>query len=697
MMGLSSVFFPTLQAQAAAPDGCYYGTNGPNNKTLCWIDMSSFDTTRAQTANGQQMSLNIGHYRLRMTAKQSAGPTGLMKPVYASTAPTWDLAVFGHQVYANVGGKPVIYQENVPAEVGNNGSIDFTNIVVTDVNTGQVVTGGYTFVLADAESTNSHEGLIFTSNKPLNTYDKVTPDGFLEPCGLEYSGAGTDKVTCMGAPDDGAAQPVGAALLSTDAPSEVGIQFFNGASSSRQGVAFAVMFAQVSASKVVTNRVADNDSFVVSTMYPGTGAAIGTPAATNGTNAASTQPETILADQNGTLVRFQEAMASGSTSTLSDYTKVWQCKRNGVNVPGNEITSVNNGAGVDVIVKIGDDVNCAVTNTAQLPKLEVKKSSNPSSGAVVNPGQMIEYTVVAKNSGNTPLTNVTVSDDLTNVLNHAAYVNGSAKASMGSAPTVSGPKLTWNGDLKVGESVTLTYKVKVNADVTAKDTLVNHVVGEGTNPNNPDEPKVPSNCVAGTEVDCTTTHIPGIPGMAVKKSADPASGTTVKPGQVITYTVVASNTGNTDLTNVKVNDDLTRVLAHATYVKGSAAASIGATPNVSGSALTWTGDLKAGESVKLTYQVKVNADVKETDTLVNAVVGSGDNPNNPDNPGVPSNCVTGSEKDCTTTHTPVVPSGPSVHAGGEALPSGALYAGLGLLVVGAAGVTFLVARRSRTE
>ena len=108
-------------------------------------------------------------------------------------------------------------------------------------------------------------------------------------------------------------------------------------------------------------------------------------------------------------------------------------------------------------------------------------------------------------------------------------------------------------------------------------------------------------------------------------------------------------------------------------------------------------DFEVGESVTVTYQVKVNADVKETDTLVNAVVGSGDNPNNPDNPGVPSNCVTGSEKDCTTTHTPVVPSGPSVHTGGEALPSGALYAGLGLLVVGAAGVTFLVARRSRTE
>ena len=655
IMGLSAVFFPTAKAQAAEVEGCHYGTNGPNASTLCWIDMSSFDSTQAQSPSGQQMSLDIGHYRLTMTAKQTAGPTGLMKPVYASTAPTWSQAVFGRGIYAGVGGKPVIYQQNVPAQIGNNGSINFSNIVVTDINTSQVVTSGYTFVLADAESTNANEGLIFTSDQVLNNYAAVTPSGYLAPCGLEFSGAGTNRVTCMGAPDEGAAQPVGAALLSTSAPSEVGIQFFNGVSSSRQGVAFAVMFAQVSASKIVTDRVAANDNFVVSTNYANSGTVIGAPASTSGTNAASTTPETILAAQNGTLVRFQEQMAAGSTSTLGDYTKSWKCTRNGAAVPDNQITSVNNGAGVDVIVQIGDDVNCAVTNTAQSPKLVVAKSSNPASGSVVNPGQTVAYTVVASNTGNTPLTNVTVRDDLSGVLAHAEYVNGSAQATVGAAPTVSGNDLAWTGNLAVGQSVTLTYRVTVDQDATPADVLVNHVTGTGTNPNNPDHPNVPSNCVTGSEQDCTTTHTPGGSSLSVKKSADPASGSQVYRGQTLTYSVVATNTGDTPLTNVTVDDDLAAVLNHSAYVTGSATASVGAAPTLSGTTLTWTGDLPVDGTVTLTYQVTVNADVTAEDVLVNHVTGEGTNPNDPNHPNVPSNCVTGSEEDCTTSHTPGIP------------------------------------------
>ena len=327
----------------------------------------------------------------------------------------------------------------------------------------------------------------------------------------------------------------------------------------------------------------------------------------------------------------------------------------------------------------------------------MKKSADPVSGSLVNPGQTITYSVVATNTGNTDLTNVTVKDDLAAVLNHSAYVTGSETASVGAAPTVSGTTLTWTGDLPVDGTVTLTYQVTVNDDVTSADVLVNHVTGEGTNPNNPDNPNVPSNCVTGSEEDCTTTHTPGIPGLAVAKSSDPASGATVKPGQTITYTVVARNTGNTDLTNVAVKDDLSGVLAHAAFVGGSASASVGAAPTVSGSTLTWTGDLAVGESATLTYRVTVNSDVTEADTLVNLVVGSGENPNNPGNPSVPSNCVAGTEQGCTTTHTPTVPTGPSVHTGGEALPGGVLYAGLALLVVGAAGTTFVLARRSRME
>lgn len=33
-------------------DGCNYGEDGPNASTICWIDMSEFDSAKAQSADG---------------------------------------------------------------------------------------------------------------------------------------------------------------------------------------------------------------------------------------------------------------------------------------------------------------------------------------------------------------------------------------------------------------------------------------------------------------------------------------------------------------------------------------------------------------------------------------------------------------------------------------------------------------------
>ncbi|MEV3944978.1 hypothetical protein AB0K22_28645, partial [Rhodococcus baikonurensis] len=58
-----------------------------------------------------------------------------------------------------------------------------------------------------------------------------------------------------------------------------------------------------------------------------------------------------------------------------------------------------------------------------------------------------------------------------------------------------------------------------------------------------------------------TNH--SVPGFTVAKTADPASGTGVNAGQVITYTVTGSNTGNTTLDPVVLTDDLSKVLDNA--------------------------------------------------------------------------------------------------------------------------------------
>ncbi|MGO1317042.1 MAG: DUF7507 domain-containing protein, partial [Cellulomonadaceae bacterium] len=272
----------------------------------------------------------------------------------------------------------------------------------------------------------------------------------------------------------------------------------------------------------------------------------------------------------------------------------------------------------------------AVENTKAVPGLVVKKSSDPASGERVKPGQTITYTVVASNTGNVDLTGVVVSDDLADVLDNAGFVDGSAKAVVGGEsvadPVVGGAELLWSGDLAVGDAVTITYQVTVNADVTQDDALVNVVVADGETP--PGVPPVVPNCTPGSaDPDCSTNHTPNEAGLVVKKSSDPASGARVNPGDTITYTVVASNAGNVDLTGVVVSDDLADVLDNAGFVDGSAKAVVGgesvADPVVGGAELLWSGDLAVGDAVTITYQVTVNADVTQDDALVNVVVADG--------------------------------------------------------------------------
>ncbi|MCL2736716.1 MAG: DUF11 domain-containing protein, partial [Propionibacteriaceae bacterium] len=317
--------------------------------------------------------------------------------------------------------------------------------------------------------------------------------------------------------------------------------------------------------------------------------------------------------------------------------------------------------------------------------------------------------------GTTDLDPVTVTDDLSGVLAHAQMVVGSLSAQVvdGSssapaggvpvhAPSVSDTTLTWTGVLSVGQSVTVSYRVVVNSDVTPGDRLVNHVVGKGTDPDEP-ETEVPGTCVTGKDPECTTDHPVGVPKLVLEKTADPASGSTVRPGDTVTYSVTATNVGTVDLDPVTVTDDLSGVLAHAQMVDGSLSARMvdgslsapvvdgsrpapvvdGSTPTpvvdsstptqvvdgsrptqvngahvadplLSGTTLTWTGALSPGQSVTVSYQVVVSDTARPGDALVNHVVGTGTDPDDPDT-DVPSTCVTGHEPACTTTHPAGVP------------------------------------------
>ena len=91
----------------------------------------------------------------------------------------------------------------------------------------------------------------------------------------------------------------------------------------------------------------------------------------------------------------------------------------------------------------------------------------------------------------------------------------------------------------------------------------------------------------GDDVTCTIVNDDIAGTWTISKSSDPATGSTVKPGDVITYTVTAAKLAGQDPQNVVVVDDLSNVLNHATFVSGSIPASAGSATQ-SGTTMTWT-------------------------------------------------------------------------------------------------------------
>ena len=142
-----------------------------------------------------------------------------------------------------------------------------------------------------------------------------------------------------------------------------------------------------------------------------------------------------------------------------------------------------------VTIAVGQSVTCTITNDDDA--WTAVKTSDPASGVVVQPGQVITYRVEAAVVSGSSIADVEITDDLSQVLPYATFVEGSITASTGSAE-LSGTTLTWTVGTLEGVQ-TLTYQVRVNDDVDGQ-VLRNVVTAPGAQPC---EPVVPDDAVPG--------------------------------------------------------------------------------------------------------------------------------------------------------------------------------------------------------
>ena len=166
----------------------------------------------------------------------------------------------------------------------------------------------------------------------------------------------------------------------------------------------------------------------------------------------------------------------------------------------------------------GESYSCTFVNFKQNPALTIDKVDD--TGTYDEPGDVINYTITATNTGNVTLTNVTVTDPNADTLV--------------CTPTIPVASLAPGGVIDCDATIVITQ-----ADVDAGSVFNAACVDDGAGG-------------AAEACDNTTTTGENEPELTIDKVDD--TGTYDEPGDVINYTITATNTGNVTLTNVTVTD-----------------------------------------------------------------------------------------------------------------------------------------------
>ncbi|MGD8891385.1 MAG: hypothetical protein PVF94_00005 [Desulfobacterales bacterium] len=255
------------------------------------------------------------------------------------------------------------------------------------------------------------------------------------------------------------------------------------------------------------------------------------------------------------------------------------------------------------------------------------------SPGIVDPGDVLRYTIVLSNFGAIAATDVVLTDAVptnTTYVAESLLLNGSSVGPDGGvSPLIAGLPIhssdnPGSGIVTVGESAVITFESRVNAGVPVGTLISNQ--GSVTSSELPPEPTdadgVPSNGDQPTVIVVGDVQL-----ISVTKQVLVVGGGAAEAGGQLEYVIRATNISSLPATRVVITDDLSPPLGdQVTYVAGSG------TLNGSSSGMTYAGtmltadydtqygDLQPGASAVVRFRVQIDPTLAIGTTITNTGV-----------------------------------------------------------------------------
>lgn len=344
-LGLPGMAAANTCAPAASP-----GTAPSDYKTYCWLEFSGYNDATALGAAGQPFTFTLPDGSLLSMTVRTTKVVGAGDPAIKTVpVPSWTGAAFGNTAFIGIPGQTILY-------AGVNGStvrVTLSGISVMPPAGGTGI-AKYAIILGDGESSNQNESLAFTTNAG-NWVQLARIQNGSSTLYPTVAGLGTQTVT-----ETGVSGTVGSYVFgSFDNPTQVTVDMKSGG---LQGFIVGVRYASISVvSEIAGQRYspADQFSYAVKTTA-GVPLASG---ATSGTALSGFTPASLPTVAASYPFLVSEAMASGSTGALTNYSVSLTCTNTNT---GSATVLPTNSTGASYTIaslQYGDAVVCTFTNT----------------------------------------------------------------------------------------------------------------------------------------------------------------------------------------------------------------------------------------------------------------------------------------------------------------------------------------------